>query len=149
MFARPALTLLLALSALAPSLPAFGQSEEDVHANIEAIHGNADGFFEVFSLLQDAVMFGDPVTFGQYSFFPLTVAANGEVYDLLDAEDLVDNFDSLIMPETLQAISEQEVADLIVTDEGVGIGDGVIWISNVCLDDQCSQTQWGIVAINN
>lgn len=149
MFARPALPLLVALAALVTSLPSFGQSEEDVHANIEAIHGNADGFFEVFSLLQDAVMFGDPVTFGQYSFFPLTIAANGEVCDVLDAEDLVDNFDSLIMPETLQAVSEQDVSDLIVTDEGVGIGDGVIWISNVCLDDACSQTQWGIVAINN
>ena len=129
--------------------PALAQSEEDVYASIDAIHGNADGFFEVFSLLQDAVMFGDPVTFGQYSFFPLTVTANGEVYDVLETQDLVDNFDSLIMPETLQAVAEQDVADFIVTDEGVGIGDGVLWISNICLDDDCTQTQWGIIAINN
>jgi hypothetical protein len=149
MLVRPALALLATALLTSMSLPALAQSEEDVHASIEAIHGNADGFFEVFSLLQDAVMFGDPVTWGQYAFFPLVVNANGETYDVLEEQDLVDNFDMLVMSETLQAFLEQDVADLIVTDEGVGIGDGVVWISNVCLDDACSQTQWGIIAINN
>jgi hypothetical protein len=149
MFTRTALALLASMVLVTAPLPAFAQSEEDIFASIEDIHGNAEGFFDVFSLLQDAVMFGDPVTFGQYSFFPLTVNANGETYDVIDEQDLTDNFDQLIMPETLQALLEQDVADLIVTSEGVGIGDGVIWISNVCLDDACDETQWGIIAINN
>lgn len=149
MFTRPALALLASMLLVTMPLPAIAQSEEDVYASIEDIHGNADGFFEVFSLLQDAVMFGDPVTFGQYSFFPLTVNANGETYDVLEEQDLADNFDTLITPETLQAVLEQDVADLIVTSEGVGIGNGAVWISNVCLDDACSETQWGIIAINN
>jgi hypothetical protein len=149
MFTRPALALLASVVLALPASPVLAQSEEDIYASIEAIHGNAEGFFEVFSLLQDAVMFGDPVTFGQYAFFPLTVNANGETYDVLEAQDLVDNFDMLVMPETLEAMGQQDVDALIVTDEGVGIGDGVIWISNVCLDDACSETQWGIIAINN
>lgn len=146
---RPATALLAAVLLLGAALPATAQSEEDIHAGIEAIHGNADGFFEVFSLLQDAVMFGDPVTFGQYAFFPLTVNANGETYDVLEAQDLLDNFDMLVSADTLQAVLNQDVADLIVTDEGVGIGNGAVWITNVCLDDDCAQTQWGIIAINN
>ncbi|MCP8883819.1 hypothetical protein NIM87_09940 [Devosia sp. XJ19-1] len=149
MFLRPATALLSALLLAGAAMPAFAQSEEDIHANIEAIHGNADGFFEVFSLLQDAVMFGDPVTWGQYSFFPLTVNANGETYDVLEEQDLADNFDMLVSPDTQQALLNQDVADLIVTDEGVGIGNGAVWITNVCLDDDCAQTQWGIIAINN
>ncbi len=146
---RPAIALLAATLLLGAPLPAAAQSEEDIYAGIEAIHGNAEGFFEVFSLLQDAVMFGDPVTFGQYSFFPLTVNANGETYDVLEEQDLLDNFDMLVSADTLQAVLNQDVADLIVTDEGVGIGNGAVWITNVCLDDACAQTQWGIIAINN
>lgn len=146
MFLRPALAF-LAVLLLAPA--AAAQSEEDVYAHIESIHGNADGFFEVFSLLQDAVMFGDPVTWGQYAFFPLVVNANGETYDVLEEQDLADNFDMLVSFDTQQAFLSQDVADLIVTSEGVGVGNGAVWISNVCLDDDCAATQWGIIAINN
>ena len=129
--------------------PAFAQSEEAVYESIESIHGDADGFFEVFSLLQDAMMFGDPLTLAAYAAYPLTVNANGEVYDVLEEQDLVDNFDALLTPETQAAIASQDVGDLIVTSEGVGIGDGVLWISNICLDDACSDTVWQIIAIIN
>lgn len=146
---RSALAFLAAMLLAGTTLPAAAQSEEDVYAGIESIHGNADGFFELFSLLQDAVMFGDPVTFGQYAFFPLSVNANGESYDVLEEQDLLDNFDMLVSPDTLQAVLNQDVADLIVTSEGVGLGDGALWITNVCLDDDCAETQWGIISINN
>ncbi len=149
MLTRPTMAILAALLLVATPHLAFAQSEEDVYARIDAIHGDADGFFELFSLLQDAVTFGDPATFGQYAFYPLTVNANGETYDVLEEQDLLDNFDALVSEDTLQAILEQDVADLIVTSEGVGIGNGAMWITNVCLDDACGETQWGILSINN
>ena len=131
------------------ALPAFAQSEEDVMNRIETIHGNAEGFFDVFGALQDAAMLGDPTEIAHYGLYPLVVNANGETYDVLEEQDLSDNFDALVSPETLDALRTQDVADLIVTDEGVGIGDGAIWITNICLDDACDQTQWGIFSINN
>ena len=136
-----------ALLALALAMPAMA-SEEDVYANIEAIHGDADGFFEIFAGVQDATMF-NPVDITGFAFYPLTINANGETYDVLDEQDFIDNFDSLILPETLEAIGSQDVDDLIVTSEGVGLGNGAIWITNICLDDACGQTQWGILSINN
>lgn len=144
------LTRLAAIAAatLLAAVPVMAQ-EEEVYDRIETIHGNADGFFEVFSLLQDAMMFGDPVTVAQYAFYPLTVNANGETYDVLEEQDLLDNFDSLVSADTQQALLEQDVADLIVNQDGVGIGNGAIWITNVCLDDACEETQWGIISINN
>lgn len=149
MLPRQTMALLAGILLAAAPHAALAQSEEEVYASIDAIHGNADGFFEVFSLLQDAVMFGDPATVGQYAFYPLTVNANGETYDVLEEQDLLDNFDTLVSPETLQAVLEQDVADLIVTSEGIGVGNGAMWITNVCLDDECSETQWGILSINN
>lgn len=136
-----------ALFALALIVPAMA-SEEDVYANIEAIHGDADGFFEVFAGVQDATMF-NPIDITGYAFYPLTINANGETYDVLEEQDFIDNFDSLILPETLDAIGSQDVDDLIVTDEGVGLGNGAMWITNICLDDACNETQWGILSINN
>lgn len=138
----------LSLAVLLLASPVLAQ-EEEVYENIENIHGDADGFFELFSLLQDAMMFGDPVTVAQYALYPLTIEANGETYDIFEEQDLLDNFDVLVSPQTQQALLNQDVADLIVTSEGVGIGNGEMWITNVCLDDACEETQWGILSINN
>lgn len=129
--------------------PAFAQSEEDVMNDIENIHGDSEGFGEAFSILQESFLFDDPTAFADLGFYPMTVSANGEVYDVLEAQDLVDNFDSLLTSETRSALGGQDFADLIVTGEGVGFANGALWMTNVCLDDGCSETQWGILSINN
>ncbi len=129
--------------------PAFAQSEEDIMAQIETIHGDSAGFGEAFGLLQDAFLFGDPTTIADLGAYPLTVSANGEVYDILEPQDLVDNFDTLLTQETIDGLSSQDFDDLIVTSEGVGFANGALWMSNLCTDDSCSATYWAIIAINN
>lgn len=131
------------------TVPAFAQSEEDVMAQIENIHGDSVGFGEAFGRLQDAFLFGDPTTIADLGAYPLTVNANGEVYDILEPQDLVDNFDALLTQETQDALGSQDFADLIVTSEGVGFANGALWMSNICYDDGCNKTAWAIISINN
>ena len=144
------LTLLAALPLLAAALalPAAAQ-EEAIMAEIENLHGDSVAFGEAFGLLQDAFLFGDPVTIADLAFYPLTVEANGELYDILEPQDLVDNFDYLLLQETKDALASQDFADLIVTGDGVGFANGALWMANVCLDDGCSETAWGIIRITN
>jgi hypothetical protein len=144
------LTLLAALPVLAAALtlPAMAQ-EEAIMAEIENLHGDSVAFGEAFGLLQDAFLFGDPVTIADLAFYPLTVEANGELYDILEPQDLVDNFDYLLTTETQAALGSQDFADLIVTSDGVGFANGALWMANVCLDDGCSETAWGIIRITN
>lgn len=139
----------IALTAFALTAPAFAQSEEDVMSNIESIHGDSEGFGELFGQIQDAFLFGDPASIADLGLYPMTVNANGEVYDLFEPADLADNFDALLTPETQEAVGSQDFADLIVTSEGVGFANGALWVTNVCLDDSCAETQWGILSINN
>jgi hypothetical protein len=139
---------LLALSMLiAPA--AWSQSEEEVYADIERMHSDADGFFETFSLIQEAMQFGDPVTVASLANYPLTVQANGEVYDVLEEQDLLDNFDALVSVETQQAMANQAVDDLIVTSDGVGLANGAVYLGNICEDEACTSTYWAVIAINN
>jgi len=147
MHLKPVAAALFALVTL--TVPAFAQSEEDVIARIENIHGDFDGFSEAFATMQDAFLFSDPTAIADLGLYPMTVNANGETYDILEAQDLVDNFDSLLTPETQAALASQDFADLIVTSEGVGFANGALWMTNVCLDDGCAETQWGILSINN
>jgi len=141
----PTLALLTALSAQ----PVFAQSEEDVSARIESVQGDSEGFFELFGQLQDAMMFDNPTSIAAHVAYPITIEANGETYDVQSEQDMIDNFDTLVSTKAQEAIRTQDVADLIVTSEGVGFGDGEVWVSNICVDDGCSNTYWGIIAINN
>ena len=129
--------------------PAFAQSEEDVMNQIETIHRDSVVFGEAFARLQDAFLFGDPTSIADLGAYPLTVSANGEVYDILEAQDLVDNFDVLLTQETIDGLSSQDYADLIVTSEGVGFANGALWMTNFCYDDDCNKTAWAIISINN
>jgi hypothetical protein len=142
----PAATL---MAALALMTPVFAQDEADVMAQIESLHGKSIEFGEAFALLQDAFLFGEPATLADLGVYPLTINANGETYDLIEAQDLVDNFDYLLTEQTIEALSNQDFADLIVTSDGVGFGEGVLWMALVCADDACSDSHWGIIAINN
>lgn len=131
------------------ALPAFAQSEEDVMADIENLHGQSVEFGEIYAQLQDAFLFDNPTQLADLAFYPLEVAANGELYELNDPQDLVDNFYDLITPETFEALASQDFDDLIVTSDGVGFANGALWMSLVCLDDACSTAEWGIIRINN
>lgn len=142
-------TLAAAFALTLLAVPALAQSEEDMMGQIESIHGDAEGFGEAFGLLQDAFLFGDPAAIADLGAYPLTVSANGEVYDILEPQDLVDNFDALLTQETIDGLSSQDFDDLIVTSEGVGFANGALWMTNICVDDSCAETYWAIISINN
>jgi hypothetical protein len=129
--------------------PAMAQSEEEVMEQIEMVQGDSVGFGEAFAALQDSFLFGDSAAFADLAEYPLEVAANGELYDILAPEDLVENFDALLLPETKEAIGGQDFADLIVSSDGVGFADGALWMANLCADDNCEETYWAIIRINN
>ena len=135
--------------ALSMTAPALAQSEEDVHAALVTIFGADEA--ENFNSIYETLVFniGDAELISEMGSYPFEVAANGELYDILEPADFVDNFDALVMPETIEAVAGTDYADLIVTDEGVGFGNGAVWVNLVCLDDACSAANWGITRINN
>ena len=139
----------IAVAFLAFVTPVLAQSEEAVMEQIETLHGMSEEFGEAFGQLQDSFLFGDPSGLASLGEYPLAVQANGEAYDLLEAQDLVDNFEALLTEETRAALAGQDFADLIVTSDGVGFANGALWMNLICEDDSCNSAHWAITSINN
>ncbi|HEY0034638.1 MAG TPA: hypothetical protein VGB81_15360 [Devosia sp.] len=139
----------IAVAFLAFVAPVLAQSEEAVMEQIETLHGMSEEFGEAFGQLQDSFLFGDPSGLASLGEYPLAVQANGEAYDLLEAQDLVDNFEALLTEETRAALAGQDFADLIVTSDGVGFANGALWMNLICEDDSCNSAHWAITSINN
>lgn len=146
----PRLSFTAAVTALAFSvLPAQAQSEGEVYSRIEQLHGNAEAFAGPFAALTQAMGEGDAETIADLAEYPLQVNANGETYDIQNAQDFVDNFESLVMEETRRAVARQRYDTLFVNSDGVMLADGAVWMGAVCDDDDCAISHWAITAINN
>jgi hypothetical protein len=142
-----ALALVAALATI--SSPARAQSEGEVYSRIEQLHGNAEAFTGPFDNLTQAMRDGDAETIADLAEYPLTVNANGEVYDIQNAQDFIDNFDALVMEETRSAVAQQRYDDLFVNSDGVMLANGAVWMGAICDDDDCAISHWAITAINN
>ncbi|MFS2179595.1 hypothetical protein ACCC98_27220 [Rhizobium pisi] len=140
-------TLLLATTPL--TIGAFAQSENDVYNKIEELHGDAAGFDRPLRQLVRAMRSGDAEAIAGLVEYPLTVKANGETYDVENAEDFVENFDDLVTAETRRTVGRQQYQDLFVDSDGVMLANGAVWMGAVCEDDACKDSHWAIIAINN
>src|SRR5690348_9643200 len=91
----------LALSATALMLFAasvFAQmSPEDMTVQIERVHGKSAEFATAFDEVTAAMRDGDAETVASYGAYPLEVAANGEVYDILEEGDFTSNWNALLL----------------------------------------------------
>lgn len=140
----------LALVAFSPALAEdFSPAEGATWTSIETLHGDADGFSDAFVLLREAMGTGDAATVAGLVAYPLTITANGEVYDVVNANDLLRDVDQLVTAETQALIAVQPYETLFVNADGVMFGDGEVWMAPVCVDAACAEADWAIYAINN
>jgi hypothetical protein len=145
---RLCVALLLALGITAHA-PASAQTRAEVYDRIEMLHGEADAFVVAFEILTEGFREGVVDGIARLGDYPFPVEANGELYDILTPQDLIENFDRLIMPETQRALARQEFSSLFVNSDGVMFLDGELWMALVCIDDACAESAWSIIAINN
>jgi hypothetical protein len=130
--------------------PAFAQmSPEQMNERIEQVQGKSAEFGTAFDEITAAMRDGDIATVASYGSYPFQVAANGELYDIFQQSDFTDNWDALLLPETIQAIGDQDYGSLIVSSEGIGFADGAMWMNYVCDDDSCNTGYWLITRITN
>ncbi|MGR9394057.1 hypothetical protein ACU8OL_13830 [Rhizobium leguminosarum] len=146
---RLSAALLLLGAILLGGSSALAQSDSDVYHRIEELHGDAASFDRPLRQLVRAMRSGDAETIAGLAEYPLTVKANGETYDVENAEDFIDNFDDLVTPETRRAVGRQQYEDLFVNSDGVMMAGGAVWMGAVCDDTACEASHWAIIAINN
>jgi hypothetical protein len=148
-FFRNCISSSLLVAALVGAGAAFAQSEGEIYSRIEQLHGDAEAFAGPFDNLTQAMRDGDAETIADLAEYPLTVNANGETYDIQNAQDFIDNFDSLISEGTQKAVARQRYDDLFVNSDGVMLANGAVWMGAICDDDDCAISHWAITAINN
>ena len=66
-----------------------------------------------------------------------------------DAAQFTDYYEAIVTPEIAQAVADQSFNELFVSSEGAMFGDGQVWMTEVCLDDACSNSEVKIITIQS
>lgn len=108
-----------------------------------------DTYRQAFDAIQQAVAEGDATAFADWVSYPIEVVAEGQAMVIGDAAEFADHYGIIVTPEIAQAVADQSFNELFVNSEGAMFGNGQVWMSEICLDDACSNSEVKIITIQS
>lgn len=117
---------------------------EDARARIESVLGDAAQYEKVFNAFKTAVVGGDRAAVVEEVRFPLNISGGKKI---TDPGEFQRNYEKIITPAVVKAMSEQDFGKVFVNQQGVMIGDGQVWLNGQCLDQACTKTEVKVITI--
>ncbi|MCB7148677.1 hypothetical protein LI078_19095 [Stenotrophomonas maltophilia] len=131
-------------TAAAPAASEAEAPAEDARARIESLLGDAAQFEKVFNAFKTAVVGGDRAAVVEEVRFPLNISGGKKISG---PGEFQRNYEKIITPEVVKAVSEQDFGKVFVNQQGVMIGSGQVWLSGQCLDQACTKTEVKVITI--
>ncbi|MDI9274066.1 hypothetical protein [Stenotrophomonas sp. PFBMAA-4] len=123
----------------ASETPAPAAADEgDARARIDSVLGDAAQYEKVFNAFKTAVVGGDRAAVVEEVRFPLNIAGGKKI---TGPGEFQRNYEKIITPAVVKAMSGQEFSKVFVNQQGVMIGDGQVWLTGECLDKACARTE--------
>lgn len=128
----------------AAATPAVDAPAEDARARIESVLGDAAQYEKVFNAFKTAVVGGDRAAVVEEVRFPLNISGGKKI---TGPGEFQRNYEKIITPAVVKAVSGQDFGKVFVNQQGVMIGDGQVWLNGQCLDQACAQTEVKVITI--
>lgn len=131
-------------AATAPAAPAAQAPADDARARIDSVLGDAAQYEKVFNAFKTAVVGGDRAAVVEQVRFPLNIADGKKI---TGPGEFQRNYEKIITPAVVKAVSEQDFSKVFANQQGVMIGDGQVWLNGTCLDQACTKTEVKVITI--
>lgn len=131
-------------AATAPAVPATQAPADDARARIDSVLGDAAQYEKVFNAFKTAVVGGDRAAVVEEVHFPLNIADGKKI---TSPGEFQRNYEKIITPAVVKAVSEQDFGKVFVNQQGVMIGNGQVWLNGQCLDPACTKTEVKVITI--
>lgn len=106
--------------------------------------GDAAQYEKVFNAFKTAVVGGDRAAVVEEVRFPLNISGGKKI---TGPGEFQRNYEKIITPAVVKAVSEQDFGKVFVNQQGVMIGDGQVWLNGQCLDQACTKTEVKVITI--
>lgn len=131
-------------AATAPAVPATQAPADDARARIDSVLGDAAQYEKVFNAFKTAVVGGDRAAVVEEVHFPLNIADGKKI---TGPGEFQRNYEKIITPAVVKAVSEQDFGKVFVNQQGVMVGNGQVWLNGQCLDPACTKTEVKVITI--
>ena len=121
-------------------------AEGGARARVNDLLGNADRYESVFNALQRGVAAGDRAAVAALMRYPVRVTMDGKTTKVADAAAFQRDYDKIVTPALAKLIAAQEFDQLFVNWQGVMIGQGEVWFTGICPDNDCTKAE---IKVNN
>jgi hypothetical protein len=128
---------------------ALTASDESVETRLVQVAGIKVNEMQHFlTNLKLAVRNDNKDAIGKLVQYPLTLRAGSRRSRITGPDEFAARY-NLAMPEKVKkAVLDQRFDGLFVNARGAMFGKGELWVSNVCVDEQCRDKNLRIIAIN-
>jgi|GEM_PF-1064693 len=120
-----------------PSAPADPAKEAEMDARIDKVLGDHTAYRGALARLQAAVSRDDRSGVAALVRYPLDARTQTDKLRIENAQAFVAHYADIMTPAVTKAIIDQRYADLFVSQNGLMLGSGEVWINGVCHDRAC------------
>jgi hypothetical protein len=124
-------------------------SEEDVDGKIDQVLGDHKAYRAVFDDLRAAIAANDKLRVANLIDYPIAVSIDGNKTVFKNSGEFVKGYDQFMTPDILGAIRSTSYASVMVSYEGMMLGNGQVWISGICKDDACEDVDVKVVTLQS
>lgn len=126
-----------AAPAATPTAPADPAKEAEIDARIDKVLGDHVAYRSALERLQAAVAGDDRSGVAALVRYPLDARTLSGKLHLENAQAFVAHYEDIVTPVVAKVIAAQRYDALFVSQNGVMLGSGEVWINGVCHDPKC------------
>jgi hypothetical protein len=123
------------------------RSAEKMDRLIDTVLGSHEAYRRAYDQLKEAVEGDDRAAVAALVRYPLKAPAVMGRAAVENEAEFIAHYDRIMTRPVVQAIRKQRYQDLAVSQSGLMIGTGKVWINGACVDHGCATPRIKVIAI--
>lgn len=125
------------------------RSDADVDREITDRLGEPAIYRTTFEALKGAIARRDAPAVAALVSFPIEVRTGGSVAQVATPDEFISKYGQIVTPDVEQAMAGAQYSGLMVSGQGLMIGNGEIWLNGVCDVKNCDAIEVKVIAIQS
>jgi hypothetical protein len=147
--ALSACLLLIAAVLLAPTRGSAQTTPADFNKSVDQAVGDHVKVQQLLISLQRSVANHNPAGVASLVHYPIKVNPGKKPMTIKTPKAFVKDYDTIITKDISDVILKQKYDTLFINTQGAMLGEGEVWISGICLDKSCKQSDIKISTIQD
>jgi hypothetical protein len=123
-------------------------SDREMDTTLDQLFTSHQAYHVFFDNLRIQVVAKNKTAVAKLVSYPMRIQFQGKNIQIKNQQQFIQHYDTIFTPDLVNALAKQQYKDLFANSQGVMVGNGMLWFSGICHDNQCQKPTVLITAIN-